>query len=58
MNISVVGAVEQVINHRTQNGASKESLKGYIKHLLTETWSKCPNICEGIKSVAIKYDLI
>jgi len=56
MQVDTITAIEQVINNRIKNGASKEGLRAYINHLLTETKNK-PYTCEAIKELATKYDL-
>lgn len=57
MNNNILYAIEKVINNRMNNGATIEGLQRYIKHLLTETYKNCPNLCGGIQNLAIKYKL-
>ena len=57
MQVDTITAIEQVINNRIKNGSSKEGLRAYINHLLTEIHKNKPYTCEAIKELAIKYDL-
>jgi len=52
----LITAIENVINNRLLRGASVESLRGYIRHMLDI--HKKPYLQERIKALALKYGLL